>query len=36
MLDSREIVELLLTIGSYLMLARLMTTLEIELDAPAS
>lgn len=35
-LNSREIVELLLTIGSYLMLARLMTTLEIELDPAAS
>jgi 4-carboxymuconolactone decarboxylase len=28
----REIVELLLTIGEYLMLARLMTTLELEID----
>lgn len=35
-LGSREIVELLLTIGSYLMLAQLMTTLEIELDPAAS
>lgn len=33
-LSSREIVELLVTIGSYLMLARLMTVLEIELDEP--
>jgi 4-carboxymuconolactone decarboxylase len=29
----RQIVELLLTIGNYLMLARVMTTLEIEVDA---
>jgi 4-carboxymuconolactone decarboxylase len=35
-LSPREIVELLLTIGNYLMLARLMTTLEIEIDPPAS
>ncbi len=31
-LAPREIVELMLTIGNYLMLARIMTTLEIELD----
>jgi 4-carboxymuconolactone decarboxylase len=31
-LSSREIVELLLTVGEYLMLARVMTTLELELD----
>jgi alkylhydroperoxidase family enzyme len=35
--DERRIVELLLTVGDYLMLARLMTVLEIELDeAPGS
>jgi alkylhydroperoxidase family enzyme len=34
-LSSREIVELLLTIGTYLMLARVMTTLEIEIDSAA-
>ena len=34
-LSAREIVELLLTIGNYLMLARLMTTLEIETDPAA-
>jgi alkylhydroperoxidase family enzyme len=34
-LDPREIVELLLTVGNYLMLARVMTTLELELDDPA-
>jgi hypothetical protein len=28
-------VELLLTVGNYLMLARVMTTLELELDDPA-
>ena len=33
-LSSREIVELLLTVGEYLMLARVMTTLELELDEP--
>lgn len=33
-LSPREIVELLLTIGEYLMLARVMTTLELELDEP--
>jgi alkylhydroperoxidase family enzyme len=33
-LSPREVVELLLTIGDYLMLARLMTVLEIELDPP--
>jgi alkylhydroperoxidase family enzyme len=32
--SDREIVELLLAIGDYLMLARLMTVLEIDLDAP--
>jgi alkylhydroperoxidase family enzyme len=32
--SDREIVELLLTIGDYLMLARLMTILEIDLDEP--
>jgi AhpD family alkylhydroperoxidase len=34
-LTEREIVELLLTIGNYMMLARVMTTLELELDEPA-
>jgi alkylhydroperoxidase family enzyme len=34
-LTPREIVELMLTIGQYLMLARVMTTLELELDDPA-
>jgi 4-carboxymuconolactone decarboxylase len=34
-LSPREIVELLLTIGNYLMLARVMTVLELELDDPA-
>ena len=33
--SEREIVELLLAIGDYLMLARVMTVLEIELDDPA-
>jgi alkylhydroperoxidase family enzyme len=33
-LSPREIVELLLTIGQYLMLARLMTALELEIDDP--
>jgi 4-carboxymuconolactone decarboxylase len=33
-LNPREIVELLLTIGNYLMLAKIMTTLEIEIDEP--
>lgn len=32
---SREIVELLLTIGYYTMLARLMTVLELDIDEPA-
>src|SRR4051794_21952673 len=32
--DDREIIELLLAIGDYLMLARVMTVLEIELDGP--
>jgi alkylhydroperoxidase family enzyme len=31
-LSPREIVELMLTVGNYLMLARVMTTLELELD----
>jgi 4-carboxymuconolactone decarboxylase len=34
-LSPREIVELLLTAGSYLMLARVMTVLEIETDPPS-
>jgi alkylhydroperoxidase family enzyme len=34
-LDDRRIVELLLTVGDYLMLARVMTVLQIELDQPA-
>ena len=34
-LSPREIVELLLTVGEYLMLARIMTTLELEIDAAA-
>jgi 4-carboxymuconolactone decarboxylase len=34
-LSPRETVELLLTIGNYLMLARVMTTLELEVDEPA-
>ena len=34
-LSPREIVELLLTAGSYLMLARVMTALEIDIDPPA-
>jgi len=34
-LSPQEIVELLLTVGNYLMLARVMTTLELELDDPA-
>src|SRR3954453_11493953 len=33
--SDREIVELLLAIGEYLMLARVMTVLEIDLDEPA-
>lgn len=33
-LDSRQIVELLLVIGNYLMLARVMTTLDLEIDEP--
>ena len=32
----REVVELLLAIGDYLMLARVMTVLEIDLDQPAT
>jgi 4-carboxymuconolactone decarboxylase len=35
-LSPREIVELLLTIGDYLMIARLMTTLELDLDDAAA
>ena len=35
-LSEREIVELLLTIGDYWMLARVMTVLEIDLDQPAA
>lgn len=31
----REVVELLLTIGNYLMIARLMTTLRLDVDPPA-
>ena len=34
--SDREIVELLLAIGDYLMLARIMTVLEIDLDEPAT
>jgi 4-carboxymuconolactone decarboxylase len=34
-LSPREIVELMLTVGNYLMLARVMTTLELEIDDPA-
>jgi alkylhydroperoxidase family enzyme len=34
-LSPREIVELLLTIGEYWMLARVMTVLELDLDEPA-
>src|SRR5207302_6652241 len=33
-LNPREIVELLLTIGNYLALAKIMTTPEIEIDEP--
>jgi 4-carboxymuconolactone decarboxylase len=33
-LSAREVVELLLTIGDYLMIARLITTLEMDLDEP--
>jgi 4-carboxymuconolactone decarboxylase len=33
-LTAREVIELLLTIGNYLIAARLMTTLEMEVDAP--
>lgn len=33
-LSARQVVELLLTIGNYLMLARVMTVLELELDEP--
>src|SRR3954452_5114662 len=34
--SDREIVELLLAIGEYLMLARVMTVLEVEVDEPAA
>jgi 4-carboxymuconolactone decarboxylase len=34
-LDERAVVELLLTVGNYLMLARVMTVLELELDPPS-
>lgn len=34
--DQREIVELLLAIGDYWMLARVMTVLEIDIDEPAA
>jgi 4-carboxymuconolactone decarboxylase len=34
-LSPRDIVELLLAIGNYMMLARVMTVLELELDEPA-
>ena len=33
-LNPREIVELLITIGNYLMLAKIITTLEVEIDEP--
>jgi 4-carboxymuconolactone decarboxylase len=33
-ISPRELVELLLTIGNYLMIARLMTTLELDIDDP--
>ena len=36
LLPPRQIVELLLVIGQYMMLARVMTTLELELDEPAT
>jgi alkylhydroperoxidase family enzyme len=36
LLSPREIVELLLVIGQYMMLARVMATLELELDEPAA
>ena len=36
LLSPREIVELLLVIGQYMGLARVMATLEIELDEPAA
>lgn len=35
LLSSREIVELLLTVGQYMMLARVMVTLDLEIDEPA-
>src|SRR5262249_17769854 len=35
-LSPQQIVELLLVIGQYMMLARVMTTLELELDEPAA
>jgi 4-carboxymuconolactone decarboxylase len=34
-LSAREVVELLMTIGQYMMVARVMTTLDLELDEPA-
>jgi alkylhydroperoxidase family enzyme len=34
-LSPREIVELLMVIGQYMMLARVMATVEMELDEPA-
>jgi 4-carboxymuconolactone decarboxylase len=36
LLPARQIVELLLVIGQYMMLARVMATLELELDEPAA
>ncbi len=36
LLPPRQIVELLLVIGQYMMLARVMATLELELDEPAA
>jgi alkylhydroperoxidase family enzyme len=36
LLGPRQIVELLLVIGQYMMLARVMATLELELDEPAA
>ena len=35
-LSPREIVELLMVIGQYMMLARVMATVEMELDEPAA
>ena len=34
-LSPREIVELLMVIGQYMMLARVMATIELEVDEPA-